>query len=103
MFDRIAARLPNTVVFVLGPWRPYNGDTSDRDGIKAAVGSRPNFFFVDNVAENWQTGNSTVAHPNGSGNNDAYLSSDGIHPTLTGHKYLAGLLARDLRAIIGTF
>ncbi|WP_423194020.1 SGNH/GDSL hydrolase family protein [Cupriavidus sp. H18C2] len=103
LFDEIATRLPNTTVFVLGPWSPGSTHVEQRDAIRAAVGQRANFHFIDNIAEQWQTGTGNVANPKGDGNGDIYVSADGTHPTLAGHIYLADKVAAAMRAVIGKF
>ncbi|MCA3186851.1 SGNH/GDSL hydrolase family protein [Cupriavidus sp.] len=103
LFDDIKAKLPNTIVFVLGPWSPGSTHVIQRDAIKAAVGGRANFHFIDNVGEQWQTGSGNVANPKGDGNGDVYVSADGTHPTLAGHIFLTEKVAAAMRKVIGTF
>ncbi|KDP85184.1 hypothetical protein CF70_015095 [Cupriavidus sp. SK-3] len=103
MFDAIAKNLPNTVIFVLGPWSPGSPRTDQRDAIKAAVGTRANFYFIDNVAQQWQTGTGNVADPKRDGNGDLYVSDDGTHPSAAGHIYLAGKVADAVKQVLNTF
>lgn len=103
LFNEIATKLPNTIVFVLGPWSPGSTHTAQRDAIQAAVGQRNNFHFIDNVGEQWQTGTGTVTSPKGDGNGDIYVSHDRMHPTLAGHIYLADKVASAMRTVIGKF
>ena len=103
VFDAVAKNLPNTIVFVIGPWSPGFPRTEQRDAIKAAVGTRANFYFIDNVAEQWQTGTGNVAHPKGDGNGDVYVSDDGAHPSAAGHVYLAGKVAAAVKQVLNTF
>lgn len=105
MFDDIQAKLPNTIVFVVGPWDPTQAQfVADKSGaIRAAMGTRPNFYFIDNIGEKWQTGNGRVSAPNGSGNADTFVAADGIHPTQAGHDNLARRLVADIKAIFATF
>ena len=103
LFDEISVKLPNTVVFVLGPWSAGSRHVDQQQAIKAAVGARANFHFIDNVGEQWQTGTGNVANPKGDGNGDIYLSGDGTHPTLAGHVYLADKVAGAMRQVIDKF
>jgi lysophospholipase L1-like esterase len=100
LFSEIQSRLPATQIFVVGPWGPggYAGQSAKAGDIRAAVGSRPNFTYIDNST--WQTGNGNVANPNGSGNGDQYVGPDGVHPTQAGHTYLATRLTADMRSTI---
>ena len=101
LFNQIQADLPDTAVFVAGPW-----GLSDRvrpgisAAIKAAVGTRANFYWVPNAEEPWITGNGNVAQPNGSGNADLYISSDRTHPTPAGIEYIAGKLAAFIKQAV---
>lgn len=105
LFDDIQAKLPTTIVFVVGSWDPKQEQfVADKSAaIRAAVGTRPNFYFLDNIGEKWQTGNGRVNAPNGSGNADTFVSADGGHPTQAGHDDLARRLAADIKSIIATF
>jgi lysophospholipase L1-like esterase len=103
LFDDVQKNLPNTVVFVVGPWSPGCELQAHQDAIKAAVGTRANFYFIDNMGEQWQTGTGNVANPKGDGNSDIYISADGVHPTAAGHIYLAGKIADAVRKVVNTF
>lgn len=100
LFNDIQARLPNTQVFVVGPWGPggYSGQAPKAAAIQAALSGRPNFFYIDNST--WQTGNGNVNAPNGSGNGDQYVGPDGVHPTQAGHSYLADRLTAAVTAVV---
>jgi lysophospholipase L1-like esterase len=90
LFAQISAALPNTLVFVNGPWDPiFATRASIGTAIQAAIGSLRNFYYVNNLGEAWQTGTGRVTAPVGDGNADIYTGSDGIHPTQAGHEYLA--------------
>ncbi|UBM08364.1 SGNH/GDSL hydrolase family protein [Cupriavidus metallidurans] len=103
LFDDVQKNLPNTVVFVVGPWSPGCELQAHQDAIKAAVGTRANFYFIDNMGEQWLTGTGNVANPKGDGNSDIYISADGVHPTAAGHIYLAGKMADAVRKVVNTF
>lgn len=103
LFDAVEKNLPFTVVFVLGPWSPGSAFIDQRDAIKAAVGSRANFHFIDNVGERWQTGTGNAGDLKGDGNGDVYVSEDGTHPTPAGHVYLAGKVADAVAKVVKGF
>jgi hypothetical protein len=117
----LRSALPGTVLAAVGPWQPnvnYYWDYAiDKvevivAAIRAAGGP---WVVVDNLrggwlnssgasaertGQPWQTGTGTTANPQGDGNGDIYLSTDGTHPNEAGTSYLAGLLASQLGAAI---
>lgn len=103
LFAELQARLPTAQVFVVGPWGPggYTGQAPKAAAIQAAIGGRPNFYYIDNST--WQTGNGNVGNPNGSGNGDQYVGPDGVHPTQAGHVYLADRLTSAVKTIMQTW
>lgn len=96
LFDAIISGVPAVELLVVGPWWPNGSPPADilavRDAIKAKATAR-GLLFVDPIAEGWITGNGNAGAPNGSGNADVYISSDGTHPTPAGHRYLGRRLA----------
>ena len=58
-----------------------------------------NTYSIDGTA--WFTGSGCVTATNGTGNTDRYLSSDGVHPTDLGAKYIATRVADSLEEIFG--
>lgn len=102
LFDQIQADLPNTLVYVLGPWGSVSRvRPSLNAAIKAAVGTRPNFTWVPNYDNQWITGSGNTGAPAGDGNADIYISADNSHPTPAGIQYLAGQLEMWLKGQIG--
>ncbi len=91
-FDAIRVALPDTIVIVVGPWNPRGGQVEKAAAIRAAVGTRTNFHFVDNVGEGWQ-----------SGTRDGFVGPDGVHPTQAGHDRIGMLLSAALMRIFATF
>ena len=90
LFDLIQADLPQTLVFVTGPWATIGRVRSGVNAsLKAAVGTRTNFIWVPNVDDSWLTGTGNAGSPKGDGNADAYVSADTTHPTPAGIEYLA--------------
>lgn len=82
----------NNLLFPSGV--PGNGMTTASTNLKAAASKVD--LFIDPVTEVWYGGNSNAASPNGSGNSDVLLSSDGLHPTQVGHDMMASVLARRI-------
>ena len=102
-FDRLRAVLPEAVVFVTGPIDPRQDAAPKQNVLIAAAANRPDFHFIDNIGERWQTGTGNVAAPRGDGNNDIYTSGDGIHLTPAGHAEFARRLADGMRRVVETF
>lgn len=91
LFDLIQAELPDTLVFVCGPWgTPARVRSGVNAAIKMAVGSRRNFVFVPNVDEGWLN----------AGNAGLYIGSDATHPTAAGIEMMAARLAGFIRASV---
>ena len=92
LFDQIEAELPNTLVFVAGPWGTSGRVRSSMAAaLKAAVGQRSNFIFVPNSEEAWFVDG---------GNALQYISADRTHPTPAGIDYLAGKLAAFIKSTV---
>lgn len=103
LFDQIERDLPNTLVFVLGPWNPRQIVPPEVNrAIRDAAQNRPNFFWIRNFDEPWITGTGRVTTPTGDGNSDIYTSSDGVHPTADGIDFYARKLADAIKAHIET-
>lgn len=101
LFDQIQADLPDTLVFVMGPLATTNRVRPGiNSALKAAVGSRSNFYWVPNVDEAWLTGTGNAGSPAGNGNADIYISADVTHPTPAGIEYLAGKLNSFIRQAV---
>jgi len=102
LFDRVQKTLPNTVVFVVGPWNPQSGlNPAVNAAVKAAAQGRPNFHWVPNNEERWITGTGYQGKPKKDGNSDFVISADGTHPTPRGHAYLAQRFAQHVRKTLG--
>lgn len=107
LFTAARAALPRAkLVFVEG-FAPPNGYstfnpsyTTIRQGVQAALTS-VGVYYLD-VATTIPPLNGTgyVGALAGTGNNDLYIGSDGIHPTIAGHQYLRGFLAGKLRKVL---
>lgn len=105
LFKLLRLRLPNARIVATGPLAAYGLYKLEhllillgRDSIKNAAEAN-GVAFVDNIGEQWITGNGTVAAPNGSGNADLYTDPDGLHFSPAGHEYLATRLAENLRRL----
>ncbi len=124
-YRNLRAALPNSVLAAIGPWAPRAQippnpvEVSKMQTIKAALQAVGGpWIFIDNLfggwttssgasapatGSGWQTGTGKVGAPNGDGNADIYVSSDGTHPTAAGTAYLGEMLANNLRAAIQAF
>jgi lysophospholipase L1-like esterase len=95
-FRAARAGAPSAPIFVLGPWAGAGGQTQGlwdkENAIKAAFDawSDPNSYWIpqDQIAQPWLFGTGYVGHENGTGNTDAYISDDAVHPSIAGHEYL---------------
>lgn len=102
LFSKIQKRLPNTIVFVLGPWNPRTAiNPAVNEAIKKAASGRPNFYWVPNYDDNWITGTGHQGALKGNGNSDFIIGSDGTHPTAKGHQYIAQRFADHVRKVLG--
>lgn len=107
-FDMAQQVFPSAQHIVFGPFNPRgSGSTVVRDLIRAAVGSRSNFTFVDTLALNEITGGGYVNGPTGIGNSDWVTGgvdgSDQTHPTTAGHAYLADWRVEAVRKFTTLF
>lgn len=102
LFDRITRELPDTVVFVLGPWSPRSAVRPEINAaLLTAASGRPNFHWVPNYDDHWITGTGRDGAPTGDGNSDVMIGGDGTHPTPEGHRYLAQRFATYMRRMLG--
>lgn len=102
-YSAIAARLPGVPVYVFGCQYPTGAADTARDAIdtaiQAAAVAAPNVVAFTSV-KSWVTGTGNAGSPTGSGNADVVTSSDGLHPTTTGHRMIGG---RMYEAIMPTW
>lgn len=91
---RIHARLPDTVIVVVGPiWQdgsPPSRCLALRDHLRRTA-ARVGAVFIDPIAERWFAGP-----------NNRFVGSDGIHPTNAGHRHIADRVLADLAASLAT-
>lgn len=100
-FDLVEHELPDTVVFVLGPWNPRSLVRPGlNDAIRRAAANRANFVWVRNYEDNWITGTGSVNAPAKNGNSDWVIGHDRLHPTPAGIDYLAGRFADAIKALV---
>ncbi|MFC6878710.1 SGNH/GDSL hydrolase family protein [Actinomadura yumaensis] len=98
VLERARQRWPRTRLALIGPiWgneTPPPSILAIRDGLRA-LAQEFRAPFVDPVGERWITGSRTA----GTGTAARYIKRDGTHPTPEGHRYMASLLAADLRRL----
>ncbi|WP_067489525.1 SGNH/GDSL hydrolase family protein [Actinomadura hibisca] len=98
LLARARQRWPKTRLALIGPiWgneAPPPNAVAVRDALRGVAGEL-GVPFVDPIGEQWITGNRAT----GTGNATGFIRSDGVHPTVEGHRYLAARLAEDLRRL----
>jgi len=68
--------------------------------LKSMVGRHQNVVgFIDPFTSPWITGTGTTASPNGSGNSDRYVGSDGVHLSVAGTRYYQQRVVDELRQL----
>lgn len=102
--DTVLSARPDTIVFMTGPLAPATATAGDLKiaAAKAAAAAKypRNVAYVDNLTDPWFFGTGRQGTVVGDGNRDWAIGSDGTHPTLEGHRYLAQRLARGIAAAI---
>jgi lysophospholipase L1-like esterase len=112
-FQQVRAGLPNVPIIVCGipPDSGNNGGSTNITNSEAAIQAAvtqfgdPNTFFIpinNDPAGAWIKGTGKVTGTNGSGNADAYISSDGVHPTDWGRLYVARKLAIAIQNVFAS-
>lgn len=104
--SRVLAAKPETVIFMTGPLIGSNAGAAHltiHAAKQAAAAKFPrNVAFIDNLTDPWVSGSGRDGAATGDGNRDWVTGSDGAHPTMEGHRHLAGRVARGVaRAIPG--
>lgn len=95
-------------IVVLGSWGGKRGPDQNtlnvETGIQTAVTQFNDplcrFVAVSSATSPWQFGTGFQGATNGSGNSDLYVSTDGIHPNLAGHRFLGNRAANAIRAAV---
>lgn len=100
-YAALAAALPRVPVFVFGPQWPTDAANSNRDLVEAAI--QASALAAPNVAKyttlkGWVTGTGKVGTTTGTGTADVFTSSDGVHPSDAGMRYLADRVAQEIAA-----
>lgn len=97
LYATLTEALPSSTILVVGPWWPRSipVDTNEIAGSEAieAAANAAGLPFIQPAGNNpnpWITGYYSVP---GSGNAPIFIGSDGTHPTVAGHAFLAANLA----------
>lgn len=102
--DTVLSAKPETIVFMTGPivsGVPAAIHQTIMAAKAAAAASYPrNVAFIDNLTDPWFFGTGKQGTAVGDGNRDWGVGSDGSHPTMEGHRYLAQRIARAVSAAI---
>jgi hypothetical protein len=68
--------------------------------LRSMVGRHQNVVgFIDPYSDPWITGTGSTANPNGSGNSDQYVGSDGVHLSVAGTRYYQKRVVDELRQL----
>lgn len=105
-WDAIGSALPGVPIVVVGVWTgtPLAFNTAVMDNantvLRAAAEAHPNVLaYIDQRGEEWFTGTGYVGTEAGNGNQDFFMSSDGVHPSHAGFDYLARRIVNALKRI----
>jgi hypothetical protein len=107
LLHRVRAGLPKVPLLAMGAFSadrwPSTANLNSELAVKSAVQqlNDPNIFFIPLISGqdgSVISGTSRVTSPNGTGNSDFYISSDG-HPTQLGINHLAAQYATRIRSI----
>ena len=88
--EDLRRRKPDVVVIVIGPVAPrpiFGAALEMRDNVQAAA-LATGAYFIDPLAERWFQGT-----------NRRFIGADRFHPTDAGHRYMADLITKDVRAL----
>lgn len=68
--------------------------------LAATVDRHPNVIgFIDPYTDRWLTGTGSIVDPRGDGNQDVYVGTDGVHPSVAGVAYYVGRVVTELREV----
>jgi lysophospholipase L1-like esterase len=108
LFAAAMAANPSALLIVMAPQYPTGNPPqaaiNARDGIQAACLSQNVHLFVDWIVTptagltnlGWINGSGNTGATTGSGNADAYIGTDGLHPSTAGHAYLGRRAAQAI-------
>lgn len=101
---KVISSKPDTIVFMTGPLIGSNAGASHltiQAAKQAAAARFPlNVAFIDTLNDPWVSGTGRSGTPTGDGNRDWVTGADSAHPTMEGHRYLAGRVARAVAKAI---
>lgn len=91
------------VSILRAPDEPLTHFTDLSNNFACMVGRHPGVVgFIDPYGENWLTGTGTTKTPQGDGNQDRYISADGVHPNGAGQVYYQSRVAAELAELSTT-
>ncbi|MBT2467840.1 SGNH/GDSL hydrolase family protein [Streptomyces sp. ISL-66] len=107
LYSAIKTGLPSATIYVLGCWSPTGSpgaSITNTDATLRTAAAAANLPFISLITGGvynaagtliathgpWITGTGRVGAPTGAGNADTYIGTDAVHPTDSGHTYLAG-------------
>ena len=121
-YAAVRAAFPSALIVACNAW---SAATNNSASYHTAVGkyitpslqsAGGDWIFIDNLNGGWttsletsgysngpwQTGTGKVTSPNGTGNCDWYISSDGTHPNIAGVDYLGSRIVSDLKSAVNS-
>ncbi|MGA5635063.1 GDSL-type esterase/lipase family protein [Streptomyces lydicamycinicus] len=117
LYSTLKAALPACQMYVLGCWSPTGspaGSITNTDATLRTQAAAAGIPFVSPITGAcydatgalvathgpWITGTGKVGSPTGVGNADTWISSDGVHPTDTGHIGLSRRITAAITALM---
>jgi lysophospholipase L1-like esterase len=117
LYSTIKAGLPSCEVYVIGCWSPTGSPAAsitNTDATLRTAAAAAGYPFISPLTGGcydstgtlvathgaWITGTGRVGATTGSGNADAYIGTDAVHPTDAGHIYLARRIAAGIRELM---
>ena len=68
--------------------------------LASMVGRHANVIaFIDPLTDRWLTGTGSISEPKGDGNQDEYIGTDGVHPSIAGVSYYVGRVVAGLKDV----
>jgi len=102
---------PNAFIVVFGVWGAATGPGASVTALETALQSTftswgdnfSTFIPISTATEPWEFGTGKIGTTNGSGNSDVYVSADGVHSGVVGHKQRGERMANAIREKVFAF
>jgi len=100
---------PNALCIAIGPFRSPSNTAAltpkaafIKAGVEAVAGYGTRLFYIDTIAENWQSGTGRVGATQPTGNSSIYIGADNVHPVQVFQPYAAERIVQDLLNIFNS-